>query len=141
MDSVGLVCFQKLPLKIKQSEMLKWLVNEELAMLAINANKLIRESDIECIPEKVPSAIIDETIAVGEMKQFFTKDGWTVVQQIIHAKKQHATWVCPVCLEDSSTKSICCNRCLEWSHFICARVNENVKSKQWFCNTCKLAAK
>jgi len=57
-DSVGLVCFQKLPLKIKQSEMLKWLVNEELAMLAINANKLISESDVECIPERVPSAII-----------------------------------------------------------------------------------
>jgi len=51
-DSVGLACFQKLPLKIKQSEMLKWLVKEELAMHAINTNKLISESDVECIPEQ-----------------------------------------------------------------------------------------
>lgn len=67
--------------------MLKWLVDEELAMLAINTNKLISESDVECIPERVPSAIIDETIAVGDIKQFFTTDG----QQIINAKKQRTT--------------------------------------------------
>eukprot|EP00102_Acyrthosiphon_pisum_P020606 XP_016657816.1 PREDICTED: zinc finger SWIM domain-containing protein 1-like [Acyrthosiphon pisum] len=139
--SVGLVSFHKLPLKLKQCQMLKWVVDEELTMLAMDNKKMIGKNDVERIPERVSNAIIDDTIALGEIKRFFTADGWTAVQQIINFKKQHPSWLCPVCSEDSSSKSICCNRCLEWSHFTCARVNENVKSKLWFCNICKSAAK
>ncbi|KAF0757573.1 Uncharacterized protein FWK35_00008754 [Aphis craccivora] len=82
--------------------MLKLLVDEEIALLAIETKHLISEKDIECIPEKVSNAIIDDTIAIGEIKQYFTADGWTVVQQIIKMKKQNSTWLCPVCSEDAS---------------------------------------
>jgi len=83
---------------------------------------LISKKDIECIREKVLNTIIDDTIAIGEIKQFFTADEWTAVQQIIKIKKLNSTWFCLICSEDASKKSIFCNRCLEWSHFICIRV-------------------
>jgi len=92
--------------------MLKWVVGEELTMLAMDSKKMISKNDVERIPERVLNAIIDDTIALGEIKQFFTADGWTAVQQIINFKKQHPSWLCPVCSEDFSSKSICC---LEWS--------------------------
>lgn len=63
--------------------MLKWLVEENLLMHAMDSKTLISANCVESKPERVPNAIIDGTIAVGDIKQFFTADGWTAVQQII----------------------------------------------------------
>jgi len=50
-DKEGLISFRQLQLNTKQVEMLKWLVDEEIAiMLAIQTKHLISEKDIECIP-------------------------------------------------------------------------------------------
>jgi len=132
-----LISFEKLPINIRQFEILKCFVNEDVARTAVHDKILINENYIEMIPDNISNKIIDELVAIDEVRCYFTEDGWLAIQQIVKLKKQSATWNCTICLHDTTTKSICCNRCLEWSHFDCVGINNNFKSKLWFCNTCK----
>ena len=111
--------------------MLRWFVDDGIAKSAVYENKSVHEEYVEIVPERVSNVIMDKAIAIDE--------SWLVIQQVIKMKKLTPTWICPICAKDAATKSICCNRCLEWSHFICVRVNANFKSKLWFCNFCKVS--
>ncbi|KAL4132154.1 hypothetical protein QTP88_009361 [Uroleucon formosanum] len=57
-------------------------------------------------------------------------DGWTAVQKIINIKKQHPTWLCPVCSEDSSTKSICLKQEIGNINFECIKKESETFSKK-----------
>ncbi|XP_029346504.1 uncharacterized protein LOC115034281 [Acyrthosiphon pisum] len=134
-----LLPFEELPVDIRHYEMLRWFVDDGIAKSAVYENKSVHEEYVEIVPERVSNVIMDKAIAIDEIKCYLTEESWLVIQQVIKMKKLTPTWICPICAKDAATKSICCNRCLEWSHFICVRVNANFKSKLWFCNFCKVS--
>ena len=48
-------------------------------------------------------------------------------------------WDCAIChLHISDSSSICCDRCVLWCHFACAKLNRAPRKKaHWFCARCK----
>ncbi|KAE9523075.1 hypothetical protein AGLY_016529 [Aphis glycines] len=105
-----LIPFEKLPINIRQFKILKCFVNEDVARTAVHDKILINENYIEMIPDKISNKIIDELVAIDEVRCYFTDESWLAIQQIVKLKKKSATWNCAICLKDSIIKSICCNR-------------------------------
>ena len=98
---------------------------------------LIEEEVVECCPEKVSNAILDDLVDVNLVRRYFTTDAWLVVQDVMNKKKQINTWICNICQHDlQESKSIVCEACLEWSHFKCIGLSKQPKTNNWFCRSC-----
>ena len=52
--------------------MLSWFVDEEYADLALKQAVLIEEEHVECQPERVTDAVVDETVDVHLIRKYFT---------------------------------------------------------------------
>lgn len=82
-----LIPFEKLPINIRQFEVLKCFVDEDVARTAVHDKTLINENCIEIIPDNIYNKIIDELVAIDEVRCYFTEESWLVIQQIIKLKK------------------------------------------------------
>ena len=51
--------------------MLKWLIDDEVLESALNG-LLIEEESVECRPEVVPNAVLDEKVDIFLIKKYFT---------------------------------------------------------------------
>ena len=81
-------------------------------------DELIEEEDVECRPEKVSDAVVDENVDVYLIRKYFTDDAWMIVSQVVEQKKCEMVWKCNICFNDlhSNSPSILCDGCLLWYH-------------------------
>lgn len=122
--------------------MLSWFVDKEVLERAIKQRVLIEEEEVECKPERVSDAILDENVDVCLVRNHFTQDAWMVVEDVIKRKSQKIVWICHTCLHDlHSEESIICDSCLLWFHFRCVGLTKLPKLKNWFCRACYAATK
>ena len=109
---------------------------------AIKQHVLIEEEEVECRPERVSAAILDDTVDICLVRNHFTQDAWMVVEDVIQRKSKNMVWTCQTCLHDlHSEESIICESCLLWFHFRCVGLTKLPKLKNWFCRACYTAAK
>ena len=111
-------------------------MDSRVATTAIENGKLIEE-EVECRPEKIPCSVLDETIDVYLIRQYFTNDAWMLVEQVIEKKREMKVWLCNICQKDLYIEeSIVCESCLLWYHFPCVGIKKQPKKKKWFCRFC-----
>ena len=105
----------------------------ESAKSYVESSRLITASMIE-----TDFRILDDLFLEFEhipfLLDFFDKDGWTAVLNIVEEHHEHA--ICPVCLEICIEKCICFDACSFWYHFDCYDATPYHKSgnvKKWTC--------
>ena len=117
--------------------MLSWLADEAEIKAATQQKKLLDEDCLECRPEKIPSACLDENVDIHLIRPFLTQDAWKLLIQTIEVKKSTHVWICGMCQQDiEEADSIECDLCLEWYHSKCTSLKKLPKMKYWFCRTC-----
>ena len=113
--------------------MLKWFVDDTIIESALNGG-LIEEEYVECRPEVVPNAVLDDVFLI---RKYFTNDAWLVVANVLERKRKHPVWICQHCQHDlHSDASVICELCLTWFHLRCVGLFKNPKRKNWFCRSC-----
>lgn len=116
---------------------LSWFIDEKVAERALKHNDLIQEEDVECKPERLPDAVLDENVDIHLVRKHFTTDAWVLVQEVFKQKSSHNAWICHSCYHDlHSEQSIVCDSCLLWFHFKCVGLVRQPKCKNWFCRSC-----
>ena len=116
---------------------MSWFVDEKILDSAIKHNQLIQEEEVECQPEKVSDAVVDDNVDVHVVRKYFTNDAWMVVEEVMKLKLDKMNWICHSCSHDLHTEeSIICDSCLLWYHFTCASLIRKPKTKNWFCREC-----
>lgn len=122
--------------------MLSWFVDKNVVEKAIKQRTLIEEDEVECRPEKVSDAILDENVDIHLVRNHFSQDAWMLVEDVIQRKSDNMMWICHTCSHDlHSEESIICDSCLLWFHFRCVGLTKSPKLKIWFCRACHAAAK
>ena len=125
--------------------MLLWFVDKKVAELALKQAVLIEEEHVECRPERITDAVVDENVDIHLIRKYFTYDAWLLVEQVLTRKKKKMTWICKICHQDLHAKtsgpSIICESCLLWYHFTCAGLSKQPKTKNWFCRSCYASSK
>lgn len=125
--------------------MLLWFVGKTIAELALKQVNLIEEEHIECRPERITDAVVDDNVDIHLVRKYFTYDAWLLVEQVLKRKQKKMTWVCNLCHHDLHSKtsglSIVCESCLQWFHFACVGLSKQPKTKNWFCRACYAAVK
>ena len=56
--------------------------------------RLLDEEKVECIPERLPNAIVDDSVDVHLVRRYFTSDAWMVVQDVVQKQKECTIWTC-----------------------------------------------
>ena len=58
---------------------------------------LIEEDQVECCPERLPDALLDDNVDVHIVRQYFTNDAWMVVEDVVRQKVSNPVYVCRIC--------------------------------------------
>ena len=111
--------------------MLSWFVEKEVIQAAIKGTSgLIEEESIECRPEKVSNAVLDENVDIHLIRSYFSREAWMMIQDVLRCKREFPSWTCSVCQHDlHSELSIICESCMEWYHFRCIGLTRQPKKK------------
>ena len=125
--------------------MLLWFVDKKVAELALKQAVLIEEEHVECRPERITDAVVDENVDIHLIRKYFAYDVWLLVEQVLTRKQKKMTWICKICHQDLHAKtsgpSIVCESCLLWYHFACVGLSKQPKTKNWFCRSCYASSK
>jgi len=120
---------------------ISWFVDKKVAERALMAHQLIEEEEVECRPERIPDAVVDENVDVHLVRRHFSSDAWLLIESVVKQKAK-MTWTCQTCYHDLHTEqSIVCDSCLLWFHFKCVGLTRQPKSRNWFCRSCYAASK
>ena len=115
--------------------MLRWFVDEAILQAALKGQLI--EEDVECRPEKVSNALLDENVDVYLVRKYFSQEAWMIVEDVLRRKRECPVWICSLCCQDLHCQpSIICECCLEWYHFRCVGLSGQPKKKNWFCRSC-----
>ena len=115
---------------------LNWFVDREVVQAAVKG-QIIEEDSVECRPEKVSNAIIDDNVDVFLVRKHFSEEAWMIVKGVLQHKKERSVWICPSCQRNlHDEQSIVCESCLNWYHFRCVSLTAQPKKKNWFCRSC-----
>ena len=98
--------------------------------------KLIEEETVECRPEFISSAVLDNNVDINLVRRYFSHNVWLVVEDVVQRKRDLDLWICSMCQHELHGQAIACESCLEWFHFGCVGVLTQPKSKNWFCRQC-----
>lgn len=63
-------------------------MDKSVAEKAIQSQSLIEEEDVECRPEKISNAVLDENVDVYLVRNYFTADAWMVVEDTVKRKSE-----------------------------------------------------
>ena len=66
---------------------------------------------VECRPEKITNAIIDENVDIHLVRRYFSYDAWLIVQGVVKKKKELDMWTCKMCYHNLEGQSIICDSC------------------------------
>ena len=67
---------------------------------AIKNYHLIEEEEVECRPDRVPDAVVDENVDVCLVRRHFSSDTWLLVEDVVKQKSEKMTWTCHACFHD-----------------------------------------
>ena len=70
--------------------LLNWFVDEFATQAALDGT-LIDVDKVECMPEKIPNAILDENVDIYLIWKYFTADAWLVIEDVLKQKKGNPT--------------------------------------------------
>ena len=118
---------------IQHAVNLSWFVDKPVLQATLKG-ELIEEESVECRPEKVSNAALDENVDIFLARKHISHDAWMIVQDVLKHKTEHPIWTCSMCQRDLHCEpSIICESCLEWNHFRCVGLTGQPKKKNWFC--------
>ena len=66
--------------------LLYWFVNEFATQIALDGT-VLDEDKVECLPKKIPNAILDEDVDIYLIQKYFTADAWLVIEDVLKQKK------------------------------------------------------
>ena len=90
-------------------------MDKDIVFEALKHGTLIKEEDVECIPERVPDSMADENVDVFMVRKYFRQDAWLVVEGVPKQKLKKMSWVCNVCYHDlHAHPSVICESYLLW---------------------------
>ena len=132
------VPFSKIPKEDKQMRMLHWIGLEQQEIDEALSGTKIEESSIEIRPECVSNKLVDDTVELGDIKEFFSEDAWQCLQNVYETKEKNSLWNCNECQTtiEQGESTIACESCLEWYHYECVGIKRKPRSKEWFCPIC-----
>lgn len=117
-------------------------MDKDIVEKAVRMQYLIAEEDVECRPERIPDAVVDENVDICLVRRHFSSDAWLMIEGVVEQKSEKMTWTCNICFHDLHTEeSIICDACLLWYHFRCVGLTSQPKSRHWFCRSCFAASK
>ncbi len=108
--------------------MLSWFVAADEVDKALKARERIEEHQVECHPELVPSACIDDLVDIKLVRKYFTADAWTAVENVVKAKAKSKIYTCGICMHKLGKQSIGCDGCLKWFDFKMCCAESSTKS-------------
>jgi hypothetical protein len=124
--------------------MLLWLVTVEAVEKALKMKERIdrfylvfQEHQVECHPDLVTMACIDDTVDMKLVKKYLTVDAWKAVESVMKAKTRSKIYSCGVCKHKLGKQSISCDGCLNWFDFKCVGLNAAPKANHWFYRDCR----
>ena len=105
--------------------MLQWFVDDRNIDRALKGYYHFKETEVEQVPENIPSAARDESINMAVIEEYFEDEAKIALHHACRALKD-LPWFCGECQSDlqNETFSIGCDGCLNWFH------------GSWFCSTC-----
>ena len=117
--------------------MIVWLFNESLSKPIINGLVRITSEDLEKFNETSWQKfrnIVDRTLITN----FFDELAWTEFdKRISEFNRKKRAWICRCCKKSlSQSKSILCDRCLDWIHLPCVGLSSVPRKKIWMCPDC-----
>ncbi len=129
--------FTTKPRKDRQHDLLTWLLGEDCAVRAMDG-EIMDGGSLSPPPALIPTKIIDEKVNLTEIREFFSREAWSVLQKLLAEKDKDGLWQCPTCSKDiqNGETSIWCESCLEWSHLQCVSLQRAPKRRHWFCPAC-----
>lgn len=122
--------------------MLSWFVDQCKIDPVLRKGEVIEESEVECRPERISSAILDESVDIYLIRHYFTNDAWLLVQDVLKRKSENHVWICKRCnhdIDEDSSEAILCDVCL--LDFRCVGIIKQPKQKNWYCRQCYNDAK
>ena len=87
---------------------LQWFVEPCDAEIVL-AWSLIKEGDVEVLPECVTAGCLDDQVHLDSCKKYFNKDGWLAVQNVVKTVKKNPVYYCGSCarpIDDDEEDSI-----------------------------------
>jgi len=63
---------------------LSWFVDIPIVERTIHQNYVIEEEDVECKPERVSDALVDENVDIHIVRKYFSSDAWMVVEEVVN---------------------------------------------------------
>ena len=84
--------------------MLKWFVNDEVAIQVQRNMVLIEEEQVEVRPEPP----MDENVDVNLIRTHFCNDAWLLVQEVVALLCKHCSY------DVHKFASLACDHCLSW---------------------------
>ena len=57
------------------------------------ASSINRKEHVECRPERITDAVVDENVDVHLIRKYFTYDAWLLVEQVVKRKQKKMTWI------------------------------------------------
>ena len=72
---------------------------------------------MECRPEKVSNAVLDENVDICLVRKYFSQEAWMLVEEVL---REDPIWICSICQDDLHCEPcMICESCLERYHFRC----------------------
>ena len=122
--------------KNRQRYMLGLFVESDSIEKALAGLKLGEEL-VEVNPENIKGCVRDKNMDINLIRQFFTTDGFTAVENVCKVKGEQV-WKCERCNNElASEQSVGCESCLNWYHYSCENLKNTPKCKYWYCKACK----
>ena len=90
-------------IQLYSTVMLLWFVDKKVAEMALKQAVLIEEEHVECRPERITDAVVDENVDVHLIRKYFTYDAWLLVEQVLKRKQEKMTCMDLQCLSSRST--------------------------------------
>lgn len=117
--------------------MLSWFVAPDEVETALKNREKLKPYQVQCHPDSVPSACIDDAVDMSLVKKFFTAEAWRVVEVVMKAKADSNIYSCGICSHTLGSESISCDTCLKWFDFKCVGIKTSPKALHWFCRDCR----
>lgn len=131
-----------MPLIERKRQILKWLkISDTIIKNALKNRYKITKNDLKVTKQNISASFYDNKVNISIVKDIFERATFKSLEKIInHFKKKR--WHCFICqkqtcITNKSNISICCDKCMCWSHLECTDINGHVPENEWFCSHCK----
>ena len=87
-------------------------------------------------PSQIQNSVLDPQVNVSLIEKYCDQQAFNKILHVVETKKKRTNWKCGTCLKSlRNSRSIACEKCLLWSHFNCAEIQQK-PSGDWFCRGC-----